>query len=339
MQINCNLCGEIKSKNTKSTGMIVDIIFLVVGLTILILGANWLVEGASSAAAKFGISAFTIGLTVVAFGTSMPEFVVNVLASYSGNSGLALGNILGSNIINIFLVVGVAAIIKPIRVQSSTVRVEIPFSLIAAIVILVLANDMLIFGTSANIVSRIDGLILIFMLTVFLYYTFFHAKSDTYAPITEVKNRSSSLSAIMIAGGVAGLYLGGKLIVDSATTIAASFGVSDSLIGLTVVAIGTSLPELVTSAVAAYKGNSDIAIGNVLGSNIFNIFMVLGLSSIISPIDVYSTANIDLLVVCFASIMLFAFALIGPGQKIDRKEGVLFLLIYFGYTAFLLLQA
>ena len=319
--------------------MLLEILLLIVGLTVLILGANWLVDGASSVAAKLGISAFTIGLTVVAFGTSMPEFVVNIIASISGNSGLAIGNIVGSNTLNILLVVGIAALIRPVNVMSTTVRIEIPYSLLAAVVLLILANDGLLDGTNKSIISRSDGLILIAFLLIFLFYTFLSAKSDAYAPVSEVKVRKNYLSALMILGGVGGLYLGGKLIVDSAITIAQSLGVSDSLIGLTIVAIGTSLPELVTSGVAAYKGNSDIAIGNVLGSNIFNIFMVLGLSSLILPQELYPTANIDILVTCFASILLFIFALAGPGQKIDRREGGLFVIIYIGYLAYLIASA
>ncbi len=315
--------------------MLLEIILLIVGLSILILGAHWLVEGASSVAAKLGISAFTIGLTVVAFGTSMPELVVNIMASISGNTGLAIGNVVGSNTINILLVVGIAALIKPINILSSTVRIEIPFSLLAAVVLLILANDKLIDGANESILSRIDGLILLLFLIIFFFYTFHSAKSDKYAPIQEVKVRKGFISAAMILGGIVGLYFGGKLIVDSSVSIAHSLGISDALIGLTVVAIGTSLPELVTSVVAAYKGNSDIAIGNVLGSNIFNIFMVLGLSGTIRPLPFYQTANIDILVTCFASIMLFFFALAGPGQKIDRREGGLFVAVYIGYIAYL----
>lgn len=318
--------------------MILDIILLVVGFVVLIYSADRLVEGASSVASKLGVSAFVIGLTVVAFGTSMPEMFVNVLASISGNSGLAIGNVIGSNTINIFIVVGVAAIIKPVMVQSLTIKMEIPFSFMAAVILFMLANDALIDGSEISILSRIDGMILLTFLAIFLYYTYISAKSDKYAPITSVKDRKWQISSLMIIFGIAGLYLGGKLIVDSATIIAQSFGVPDSIIGLTVVALGTSLPELVTSAVAAYKGNSDIAIGNVLGSNIFNIFMVLGVSSVIRPLPFYPAANIDILVTCLASLLLFAFALMGPGQKIDRKEGGVFVAIYVGYIVYLILS-
>ncbi len=316
--------------------MIIEILLLITGLIVLILGAHWLVEGASSVAARLGISAFTIGLTVVAFGTSMPEFVVNILASYSGNSGLAIGNIVGSNTINILLIVGIAALIKPVNVKSTTVRIEIPFTLLAAIILLVLTNDVIIDKGSEPILTRSDGITLLLFFSIFLYYTFLSAKTDISAPVSSVKVRKGYLSVLMVLGGIIGLYIGGKLIVDSATIIARALGVSDSLIGLTIVAIGTSLPELVTSVVAAYKGNSDIAIGNILGSNIFNIFMVLGFSSLIMPIPLYAGFNVDILVTCLASLLLFTFALAGPGQKIDRKEGALFVTIYLAYMAYLI---
>jgi cation:H+ antiporter len=319
--------------------MLLEILLLILGLVLLIFGADKLVEGASSVADKLGIPAFVIGLTVVAFGTSMPEMVVNILASFSGNSGLAIGNVIGSNTINILVVVGITAIIRPITVMSSTIRIEIPYSLLAAIVLFLLANDLLIDGAEQSILSRIDGMVLITFLGLFLLYTYYSAKSDKYAPITKVKKRKTYISILMIAGGILGLYFGGDLIVNSATTIARSLGISDAIIGLTVVALGTSLPELVTSAVAAYKGNSDIAIGNVLGSNIFNVFMVLGISSIIRPLPFYPAANVDILVTGLASILLFAFAIKGTGQKIDRREGILFVTIYIAYIVYLVLTA
>jgi cation:H+ antiporter len=319
--------------------MLIDVLILIFGLTILILGAHWLVDGSSSVAAKLGISSFTIGLTVVAFGTSMPELVVNILASYSESSGLAIGNVVGSNIINVFLVVGIAALVKPINIQSTTIRIEIPFSFLAAVVLIFLANDALLDGAQQSILSRIDGLILLTFLVVFLYYTYLSAKTDILPPVSEVKVRKNYLSILMVIGGIGGLYWGGDLIVDRSVKIAQSMGVSDAVIGLTVVAIGTSLPELVTSVVAAFKGNSEIAIGNILGSNIFNIFMVLGVSSMIIPLPLYPSANIDLLVVCLASLLLFAFALIGPGQKIDRKEGGVFVVGYILYLSYLIINA
>ena len=323
----------------KRMRMILEIFLLILGLVLLIYGADKLVEGASSVAAKLGVSAFIIGLTVVAFGTSMPEMVVNIIASFSGNSGLAIGNVIGSNTINILVVVGITAIVRPLTVLGSTIRIEIPYSLLAAVVLFFLANDMLIDGAEASILSRVDGLILVTFLGLFLYYTYYSAKSDKYAPVAQVKDRKNYISILMIVGGILGLYFGGKLIVDSATEIARSLGVSDAIIGLTVVAVGTSLPELVTSVVAAYKGNADIAIGNVLGSNIFNIFMVLGISSLIRPLPFYPAANIDIVVAGLASILLFVFALFGKGQKISRIEGSVFVIIYLVYLVYLVISA
>lgn len=315
--------------------MFVEILLLIIGFVILIYSAERLVEGASSLAVKLGVSAFVIGLTVVAFGTSMPEMFVNLLAAMRGNTELAIGNIVGSNTINIFLVVGIAAIVRPINVQSLTIKLEIPFSFLAAVILFILANDVLIDGKEVSILSRTEGMVLLTFLALFLYYTYFSTKSGKYAPISSVKERKWVIASLMIIFGIGGLYLGGRLIVDSASTIARSLGVPDSIIGLTVVALGTSLPELVTSAVAAYKGNADIAIGNVLGSNIFNIFMVLGVSSLISPLPLYPHANIDIMVTCLASLLLFTFALIGPGQKIDRREGIILVSIYLVYLAYL----
>lgn len=319
--------------------MLVNILILIAGLTLLIVGANWLVDGASSIAAKLGISAFTIGLTVVAFGTSMPEFVVNIMASHSGNSGLAIGNIVGSNTFNILLVVGIAALIKPLNLHKSTIRIEVPFSLLAALVLFILANDMLIDGANQSVLSASDGLILLSFLSIFLFYTFVSSKSTPSVTVDAVKVRKSYITILLLLGGIMGLYFGGKLIVDSSVSIAKSLGVSDALIGLTIVAIGTSLPELVTSVVAAYKGNSDIAIGNVLGSNILNVFLILGLSSVIRPLPFYPSANIDILVTCLASVLLFTFALAGSGRRIDRKEGALFVTIYISYIVYLVVNA
>lgn len=319
--------------------MLANILLIAAGMVLLILSANWLVEGASSVAARLGIAPLTIGLTVVAFGTSMPELVVNVMATVSGNSGLAIGNVVGSNTINVFLILGLAALVRPLNVQSKTVRIEIPFSLLAALVLFVMANDSLLDGANQSVLTRTDGITLIGFFIIFLYYTFNSAKSDPLAPASDVKQRKGWLSIIMIVGGILGLIGGGKVIVDSAVSMAQMLGVSDTMIGLTVVAVGTSLPELATSVVAAYKGKSDIAVGNVVGSNIFNIFFILGISGTLAPIPFHASANVDLLVTCLASLLLFAFAVAGPGKQIDRREGAAFVLIYIGYLLYLITAA
>ena len=318
--------------------MLIDILLFSLGLVILIVGANWLVDGASSIASSLGVSALTIGLTVVAAGTSTPELVVNIVASVNGTSGLAMGNVLGSNIMNILLIVGIAAIISPIHVQRKTLRVEIPFTLLAAVMLLVLGAEHMLKSADSAVLSRLDGVILLIFFGIFFLYTYKTSQSDQSSQESKVRKRKPVIAILLTVAGIAGLYFGGVIIVDSATEIAGRLGVSDAIIGLTVVAIGTSLPELVTSSVAAYKGNSDIAIGNVVGSNIFNIFLVLGVSCAIRPLPFYPGALIDILVTCAASILLFLFVLVRPKQTIERTKGTVFLLIYIAYLIYLIAQ-
>jgi len=315
--------------------MIIDFLLLALGITILMLGANWLVDGASSVASRFGVTPLIIGLTVVAFGTSLPELVVNIMAALKGSSGLAIGNVLGSNVANTLLIVGVAALIKPIRVQSSTVRVEIPLSLLAAIILLVLANDSFIDGTASSAILRSDGIILLILFVVFLCYTFSFNNNHFKSEEVNIKKHRTSITVLLITVGLGGLYGGGHLIVEAAISIAQTLGVSDTVIGLTILAIGTSLPELATTIVAAYKGQSDIAIGNVVGSNIFNILMVFGITASISPMPFDPSDNIHLLVVIASSLMLLIFALVGSCRCINRYEGGGFVLIYLLYLLYI----
>lgn len=319
--------------------MLLNVMLVIGGLALLIFGANWLVEGASSIAKKFGISPLTIGLTVVAFGTSMPELVVNLIASITGSTELAIGNVVGSNTFNIFMILGIAALIKPIAVQAKTVKIEVPFSLLAAVVLLIVANDAFLNGDSRSILSRADGLILLCFFIIFMFYNFINARKPNHDDEVVIKRRGITLSSLMVAGGLILLFLGGKFIVEGSVAIATALGVSQSLIGLTIVAAGTSLPELATSAVAAYKNNPDIAVGNAVGSNIFNIFLILGISSTINPLPFYASSNIDILVTCLASILLFVFVLVGPGKQIDRREGGLFVAIYLIYMTYLIMHA
>ncbi len=319
--------------------MLTYILFFV-GFVLLIKGADYLVQGASSVAKKFGISALVIGLTIVAFGTSAPELVVNLLASINGNTEIAIGNVLGSNIVNILLILGVAAIIYPISVGRGTTYKEIPFALLAVVVLGFLANDILIDGESTSILSRIDGLILILFFAIFLYYIFGIAKNDGEGSSEEeaVVEYSSGRSFLMIVAGLFGLVVGGKWIVDGAVTFASSLGVSEALIGLTIVAVGTSLPELATSAVAAYRKNSDIAIGNVVGSNIFNVFWILGVSAIIRPLPFSEALTFDLLVTIIVTILLFVAVLVGNRFKFERWQGVLFILLYVVYVTYIIVR-
>jgi cation:H+ antiporter len=310
-------------------------VLFVIGFVILIKGADLLVDGAASVAKKFNISSIVIGLTIVAFGTSAPEFVVNIFASVKGNSEIAIGNILGSNIVNIFFILGIAAVIHPIVAKENTAWKEIPLSLLAAIILGVLANDALIDGGSFSGLTRIDGIVLLSFFIIFMYYTFGISKVTGDEENIEIKLLSSGKAAIFILGGLTGLIVGGKWIVDGAVKIAEFFDVSQSLIGLTVVAIGTSLPELATSAVAAYKKQADIAIGNVIGSNIFNTFWILGVSAVIRPLPFLRDSNPDILMSIFASALLFAILFIGKRHIVERWQGYLMIAIYIGYIVFL----
>jgi cation:H+ antiporter len=311
-------------------------ILFVVGFYILIKGADLLVDGSSSIARKLNISNIVIGLTIVAFGTSAPEFIVNIFASAKGNTEIAIGNILGSNIANILLILGIASIIYPISAKKNTVLKEIPFSLLAALLVAITANDVLIDGNPASVITRIDGLVFLSFFIIFLYYSFSITKSDTDIIETPVKELSYIKAVGYILLGLTGLVLGGNWIVEGAVKIAESFNVSQSLIGLTVVAVGTSLPELATSAVAAYKKQSDIAIGNVVGSNIFNVFWILGASAVIRPLPFNTNSNIDIFVNILASVILFFAMYVGKKHVLERWQGVLLVLFYVGYIAFLI---
>lgn len=318
--------------------MLIYILFAV-GFVLLIKGADLLVTGASSLAKRIGVSSLMIGLTIVAFGTSMPELVVNLLASAQGNTDIAIGNVVGSNIANILLILGVSAMIYPLAVQRGTVWKEIPFALLAVVMLIIMANDVLFDGSTTSVLSRIDGLVLIGFFVIFLYYVFGLAKNGKENSEDEsVELFSVGRSILMIGAGLVGLVLGGKWIVDGAVAFASSLGVSEALIGLTVVAVGTSLPELATSAVAAYRRNVDIAIGNVIGSNIFNIFWILGLSAIIKPLPFAPSLNADLLMVVLATSLLFLALFVGKRQILERWQGGVFVAMYVAYTIFLIFR-
>ncbi len=311
----------------------------IIGFVFLIKAADLLVEGASSLARRFHVSDLVIGLTIVAFGTSTPELFVNIMASLKGNADIATGNILGSNISNILLILGVSSIIYPLSVTSGTVFKEIPFSLLAVVVLGILANDGLIDQSGASLLTRGDGLILISFFIIFLYYSFGIAKRidgmEEHVPIEQYGLPKSSL---MIVLGLLGLIIGSKWIVDGAVHLATMLGMSQSLIGLTIVAVGTSLPELAASAAAARKKNPDIAVGNVVGSNIFNIFFVLGISAIIKPLPFKAGSNIDIGMVIVASLLLFLSMFTGKRHSLDRWEGIVFLCLYACYIGFLIIR-
>ena len=317
--------------------MILTLILFVGGFALLIKGADFLVDGAASVAKKFNIPNIAIGLTIVAFGTSAPEFAVNVFSSLSGKTDIAIGNIIGSNIANIFLILGIAAVIYPLTVGRGTAWKEIPMSLLAATLLGFMANDILIDGGVKNVITRIDGLVLLSFFIIFIYYIYGIAKSGNGLPTEEAKEMPMRRSAIFIISGLVALVVGGKWIVDGAVAIAGFWGIRESIIGLTGVAVGTSLPELATSAVEAYRKHTDIAIGNVVGSNIFNVFWIMGISSIINPLPLQQGGNYDIFVMALASILLFTFLFIGKKHIIEKWQGVLFIGIYIAYIASLFL--
>jgi len=318
-----------------------EYILFVVGIFLLIKGADYLVDGSSSLAKKFKVPTLVIGLTIVAFGTSMPELIVNILASLKGNGDIAFGNIVGSNIANILLILGITATIKLLKVQHSTTWKEIPFSLLAAIVLLVFASTMFLDKLAISSILRFEGIILLLFFAIFLYYVIELArrnKSQMKDDKLEIKKLSSLKIFLYILGGLVALYFGGKLVVEGAVALARLFGMSEYFISLTIVAVGTSLPELVTSIIAALKGDSDMAIGNVVGSNIFNIFWILGVSALIAPITIPTFAIIDLLVLLGTTFLLFLFMFIGRKHELERWQGIVFILMYIAYIVHLIMR-
>ena len=307
---------------------------IIIGFLALIKGADWMVTGSSALAKKNNISDLAIGLTIVAFGTSAPELVVNTFAALDQQSDIVLGNIIGSNNFNLFVILGIVGLIAPIAVQHSTVWKEIPISLFAAVFFFILANGFLFQGD--KLVSRLDGMLMLVFFVLFLYYVSQQLKSEPLDEMEVTKILSNQKIWILIITGLAGLIIGGKLVVDNAVDLATQFGVSKKIIGLTIVAAGTSLPELVTSVVAAMKKNSDIAIGNVIGSNIFNILLILSVSTIISPIEFNTAFNTDIYLLIAGTIFLFIAMFTGKKKKLDRWEASLLLLVYVGYTVYLI---
>ncbi|MBI4215278.1 MAG: calcium/sodium antiporter [Parcubacteria group bacterium] len=317
--------------------MVITYTLFFLGFALLIKGADFLVDGAASIAKKFGISTLVIGLTIVAFGTSAPELMVNILASLSGRNDIAIGNILGSNIANILLILGISAIIYPLAVQKQITWRDVPLSLLAAIAIGVLANDALIDKMPLSLLSRIDGIILLLFFSIFMYYIFQVSKSTSQAQQQEeVKMYSTAWALLMVVIGLVALTVGARWIVDGATIIARAIGLSELFIGLTIIAVGTSLPELATSAVAAYKHNVDIAVGNIVGSNIFNIFWILGVSAAINPIPFSPLANADVLMTIIVTLMLFFAMFVGKKHVLERWQGAGFVLVYIAYVAYLI---
>ncbi len=315
--------------------LVIDYLLFLPGFYLLIKGADILVEGASSLAKRLKISDLVIGLTIVAFGTSAPELAVNISASYKGQTDIAISNVLGSNIANILLILGVSSIIRNVTVKENTVWKEIPFSLLAAIIVFLQANDVFFGADTKNQISRNDGLEMLAFFIIFLYYIFSIAKEENIFE-DEIPKLQLSLgkSIIYIIIGLILLPLGSDWVVSGAVRVAKFFGISEAYIGLTIVAIGTSLPEMATSVVAAYKKNSDISIGNVVGSNIFNVFFILGVSALIRPLEFSTKNNVDVVMTVLASLILFFSLFVGKKHEVERSQGILFILIYIIYLIF-----
>ncbi|WP_162418693.1 calcium/sodium antiporter [Cyclobacterium roseum] len=317
--------------------MILSLVLLVIGFVLLVYGADKLVESASSIASRLSIPNMVIGLTVVAFGTSAPELSVSVMAAMEGSGEMVMANVLGSNIFNGLVILGVCSLVFPLTVKSNTTWIEIPLSFLAALLVWTLASDRWLDGGEVNLVSRSEGLVLISFFVIFLVYNVMVSKNpetqSEEVPVTEMKVSSAIFWFVL---GLAGLVFGGHLIVSNAIFIAQTFGLSERVIGLTIVSIGTSLPELATSLAAVRKKKVDIAIGNVVGSNIFNVFLILGLSSTIFPVVIHDATFLDIVMNCVAGLLLFLFVFSGKGRMLERWEGITFLLIYAGYLYYLL---
>ncbi len=314
--------------------MIQSIVFIAIGFAMLMLGAQWLVDGSSAIARKYHIPEIIIGLTIVSIGTSMPELMVSLTSAMEGHSDISIGNVIGSNLCNLLLILGLTSLIAPLKFQKNTKKYEIPIMVDATILVFILANV----GKS---ISRVDGLILSVIFIMFILYTIFSAKKSMNSNKKEDTKKNSNqnvfIAILKIILGIVLLKIGGDVSVDNAIIVARELGVTEKVIGLTIIAIGTSLPELITSAVAAYKGDIDIAIGNIVGSNIFNILLILGVSSVISPITYSTSYNFEFIYVIISSILLYIFASTGKKYTMTRLNGLIYLLMYGVYMMLLLL--
>lgn len=316
--------------------MIKEILFIVLGFVLLIKGADFLVDGASDIAKKFHIPEIVIGLTIVSIGTSMPELFVSTTSALMGSPDMSIGNIIGSNICNLLLILGVSAMIQPVKFQKSTIKIEIPMCFVFSAIFLVLCN-------TGNVISRLEGVFLLVLFAGFLVYTFYVAKQGMEAAKeqeaieeTDQKKESSMLKSIgLVVLGIVALKIGGDFTVDHAVVIAQQLHISEKVIGLTILAVGTSLPELVTSVVAAMKGNDDIAIGNIIGSNIFNMLMIIGVSALITALTYNVTYNVQMVILLISLIVLTVFAFTKPKEKMNRVNGLIYVLMYVVYLALL----
>ena len=324
--------------------MDIVILKLVLGLILILVGANFLIDGASSVARKFGIPEFVVGLTIVGIGTSTPEMVVSVISALQGKADIAVGNVIGSNIANILLILGIVSIISPVALTKSNIRKDIPTLLLATLLLILLGLDSVFYGKTENIISRIDGLILFAGFIIFLIYSFTQKADEDAEDSKESEDDKKQkqlniyLSIFFILGGFAGLIYGGQLFVGAGSDLASHLGASDAFIGITIMAIGTSLPELAASATAAIKKRGQMALGNIVGSNIANIFMILGGSAIITPLTLQNITLVDIIVTVAAAILMYISALTFKKMETDRWDGSIFVLCYIGYIVWLITQ-
>ena len=306
-----------------------DILLLIVGLGLILAGANFLTDGSAAVAQRLRVPEFIIGLTIVAVGTSTPELVVSVLSAIAGKSDVAIGNVVGSNIFNVFVILGICALIRPLPLTRSTIRRDIPIGMVVSLLLFVLASDALLHLGPTDRLGRGDGILMLILYVALMWYTIRAAGRTEEAPAEGAKAPMAAwLAAVMIVGGLAGLVFGGELFLDSATALARQLGVSESVVAITLVAGGTSLPELASSVVSLVKGKADMALGNVIGSNIANILLILGLSATINPLTMGGITTTDLAVVILTSLLLFLTAFTFRRRAVDRWEGVIFLVIY-----------
>ena len=316
--------------------MVFQIFILLAGLLLILFGANWLVDGSSSIAKRFGISEFVIGLTIVGIGTSTPEMVVSFLSSFQGKADMAIGNIVGSNIFNTMMILGVTALISPLAITKSNLKKNIPLNIIVTVLLIVLGMNFTLFGKGQDQLSRIDGIILLAVFAWYIWTSFRSDAGDSEEDGESIKEYKTGISVILIVAGLAGLILGGRLFVNSATELAKMFGVSDKFIAITVMAAGTSMPELATCVVAALKGRGQLALGNVLGSNIANILLILGGAALINPLSFTGMTPVDLGAVLLCAIFILASAYCFKKKQLDRFEGVILLLMLVGYMWYLI---
>lgn len=316
--------------------MTLQIFILLAGLLLILFGANWLVDGSSSIAKRFGISEFVIGLTIVGIGTSTPEMVVSFMSSFQGKADMAIGNIVGSNIFNTLMILGVTALISPLAITESNLKRDIPLNIIVTVMLILLGMNLTIFGKGQDQLCRIDGAILLALFAGYLWTSFKSDQGDSEEGGEGIKEYKNGVSVLMIIAGLAGLIVGGRLFVNSATELAKMFGVSDKFIAITIMAAGTSMPELATCVVAALKGRGQLALGNVLGSNIANILLILGGAALINPLSFAGMTYVDLGIILIGALVILASAFMFKKKELDRYEGAIFVLMEIGYMWYLI---